>query len=336
MSAWPPQIGTGTGPKYRRLADALAGMIRAGDLKPNSRLPSHRDLAYQLGIAVGSVARAYEVLAELGLVRGEVGRGTVVRDITHTEWIGLEPRTGMVDLGLVRAPRIEDQALIEAAGRKTLATLGAQWSLLSLGEFCPERGEDRHRRAVSDWLRRRRVPASDDSVAITVGSQEALLSALMTTTRRGAVVLAEELTFSSLRDLAATLGLSLQPVALNEQGMDPEDLMHQARRRNAGVVVVQPTCQVPTAASMGEERRRQIADVARRAGLIIVEYDPWPSLSRREATPLAALAPQQVIYIEPFSSELMPGLGAALVHCSAPLAQRFLATTTPCCYRHQD
>jgi DNA-binding transcriptional MocR family regulator len=60
--------------------------------------------------------------------------------------------------------------------------------------------------------------------------------------------------------------------------------------------------------------------------LVIIEGDSWSSVTGQEVTPISALAPERTIYIEPFSNDFMPGLGACLVHVSAPLAQRFLAT----------
>ena len=43
------------------------------------RLPTHRDLAYRLGVTVGTISRAYSEAERRGLIGGEVGRGTFVR-----------------------------------------------------------------------------------------------------------------------------------------------------------------------------------------------------------------------------------------------------------------
>ena len=67
------------GPKYRRLYDALDRAIRSGMLRPGARLPPVRELAWQLKITPGTVARAYQLATDDGLLEATVGRGTFVR-----------------------------------------------------------------------------------------------------------------------------------------------------------------------------------------------------------------------------------------------------------------
>jgi DNA-binding transcriptional regulator YhcF (GntR family) len=63
---------------YVAIVKAIKRDIRAGKLPPGHRLPPHRELADELGVAVGTVTRAYAEAERQGLVRGEVGRGTFV------------------------------------------------------------------------------------------------------------------------------------------------------------------------------------------------------------------------------------------------------------------
>ena len=79
MTIWPPDRTRLSRPAYRALAQALIQAIDAGEVKPGDRLPTHRDLAYQLGLSVQTVSRAYEELTRLDVISGEVGRGTFVR-----------------------------------------------------------------------------------------------------------------------------------------------------------------------------------------------------------------------------------------------------------------
>lgn len=312
-------------PKYARLAERIGAAIRRGDLAPGQRLPSHRSLAYQLGVSIGSVARAYEELAREGLVSGEVGRGTIVLPQSEKSWIGLGREGAFVDLALVRPPPIEATDVLEAVGEKTLRTLGGQWTLLGLGDFAPEQGEPRHRRAAAQWLQRREVPCTEETTCFTVGAQEALASALIALARRSKKVLVERLTFSSLRDLGGELGLDLCPVEMDEQGALPDDLLRQARRHKATVAVLQPSLQSPTARGMSEDRRREIVAATRQAGLSVVEYEAWASVVEPQAPSLAALAPERVIHVEAFSNGLAPGLRVGVLHAPEPLAPSVLA-----------
>ncbi|OKH89695.1 PLP-dependent aminotransferase family protein [Thalassospira sp. TSL5-1] len=78
MTIWIPDISSGSGPVYRRIAHAIGDAVEKGQLQAGDRLPTHRDLAYHLGVTVGTVTRAYREAERLGLAIGEVGRGTYV------------------------------------------------------------------------------------------------------------------------------------------------------------------------------------------------------------------------------------------------------------------
>ena len=79
MTIWSPTPRNGDGPFFVRLADGIEAAIAEGTLADGAKLPPQRDLAYDLGVTVGTVGRAYALLRERGLASGEVGRGTYVR-----------------------------------------------------------------------------------------------------------------------------------------------------------------------------------------------------------------------------------------------------------------
>ncbi|TJX35052.1 MAG: GntR family transcriptional regulator, partial [Mesorhizobium sp.] len=78
MTNWLPDLSSGSGPLYQRLADSIESDIDKGVIDAGAKLPPQRDLAYDIGATVGTVGRAYQLLRERGLVSGEVGRGTYV------------------------------------------------------------------------------------------------------------------------------------------------------------------------------------------------------------------------------------------------------------------
>jgi len=79
MTMWKPDLSRRTGPLYLAIADAMAAGIEGGELKAGDRLPPQRSLAFDLGLTIGTVTRAYAEAERRGLVAGEVGRGTFVR-----------------------------------------------------------------------------------------------------------------------------------------------------------------------------------------------------------------------------------------------------------------
>lgn len=70
-------------PPYEQLRAQIAALIRTGRLSVGDRLPSISQLAHDLGLAAGTVARAYRELEAAGYLRGRAGQGTVVCDIPH-------------------------------------------------------------------------------------------------------------------------------------------------------------------------------------------------------------------------------------------------------------
>ncbi|MGB3246276.1 MAG: winged helix-turn-helix domain-containing protein, partial [Sulfitobacter sp.] len=66
------------GPKYKAVAETIRREVAQGHLTQGEKLPPVRDLAWKFGITPGTVARAYTILTEEGLLHAEVGRGTFV------------------------------------------------------------------------------------------------------------------------------------------------------------------------------------------------------------------------------------------------------------------
>jgi GntR family transcriptional regulator len=69
---------TAATPAFDQIREQVVGLIRIGELQPGHRLPSIRQLAGDLGIAPGTVARAYSELETGGLISSSRA-GTVIR-----------------------------------------------------------------------------------------------------------------------------------------------------------------------------------------------------------------------------------------------------------------
>ena len=75
---WQPDLPLGSGPKYLALARLLREDIGAGILAEGTQVPPVRDLAWALKVTPGTVARAYQIATQEGLLQATVGRGTFV------------------------------------------------------------------------------------------------------------------------------------------------------------------------------------------------------------------------------------------------------------------
>ena len=73
MTNWLPNLAEGAGPLYLRLADKAEADITAGALPAGQKLPPQRDLAYDIGVTIGTVGRAYSLLRERGCRQDQAG-----------------------------------------------------------------------------------------------------------------------------------------------------------------------------------------------------------------------------------------------------------------------
>lgn len=79
-------------PPYEQLREQVAALIGAGALPPGTKLPTIRQLAGDLGLATGTVARAYRELEAAGTVVSHGRRGTTVADVAASP-----SRSGVLD-----------------------------------------------------------------------------------------------------------------------------------------------------------------------------------------------------------------------------------------------
>jgi len=102
MDRLPIHLSLASGvPFYRQVVDQLGGLIRSGQLPPNARLPSFRELAPQLLVSLITVRRAYADLEAAGLIVSRQGQGTFV--------------AGEIEAASRRQALAEARALVESA-----------------------------------------------------------------------------------------------------------------------------------------------------------------------------------------------------------------------------
>jgi DNA-binding transcriptional MocR family regulator len=143
------------------------------------------------------------------------------------------------------------------------------------------------------------------------GAQQAMAVAFGVAARPGDAVIGEAASFAGLKSLAGLMDYRLVPAAMDGEGLTPDGLERAAAASGARIAYVLPT-QNPTARLMGEPRRREIVEVARRLDLILIEDDLYGAYAGGfglpKLTPLAALAPERVLFVSALSKSVAPGL----------------------------
>ena len=322
MTTWLPDLAPWPGPRYAALADAIAQDIAAGTLPAGVRLPPQRDLAYRLGVTVGTVGRAYAVAAQRGLVSGEVGRGTYVRPRSaasgRTDRVG-DGDDALISLTVNAPPDPSYRALLGQGLGEIGARAGALDELLS---YTPKRGFADHRAAAAAWIGRVGLAVAPEQIVITGGAHQAIVAAFAALARPGDSILVESLTYAGVCHIAERLGLRLQGLAIDEEGLRPDALEEAAQSGRARLLFVNPTAHNPTTATMSQGRREAIVALARRHDLILIEDDVYGQLPDERPPPLAALAPERTVHISSASKSVAPGLRLGILASPAALQQR--------------
>lgn len=308
MTKWTPDLSNHRGPRYLAIAAALANDISTGRLPAGARVPTHRDLAYQLGLTVGTVTRAYAEATARGLIDGEIGRGTFVRE-RPSKGFGdaasepLEPDG--IDFGLNYPPMGDAET---TAFRSTLREIAEMDGIEPLLGYTPHGGLERHRRAIASWFRSQGIPADPARTIVTSGAQNGMMLAFSAILEPGGVVLVDRFTFPGMISLAAMLKLRLVAVDMDADGVIPDALEAACRQHGPSAYYAVPTMHNPTCATIPAERRREIAKIAAREDLLIVEDDIYRFLDPSAPDPLVALVPDHVIFLSSASKQLAPGL----------------------------
>lgn len=320
MTIWPPDPEDLKRPAYRSLAEAAIRAIEEGALKEGDRMPTHRQLAYELGLSVQTVSRAYEELIRRGVIAGEVGRGTFVRSVqteVRTPFISERQYDRLIDFSILKpvAGDLQLQVL-----RKALADMAKDLPAADALSFRPTTMHKLYRDAAVAWLARCGVHPDPEAILLTNGNTSAMTVALMTAANPGDLIVSEELGHHTLKLLTRYLGLRIEGLTVDEQGVVPDDFARICESQAVKALFLMPSGLNPLAAMMGQERREALCEIAREHNVYIIENDAWGPLQPDRPAPLATLAPERTFYFTSFTKCIMPGLRAGYLSVPDPLA----------------
>ncbi|WP_100962960.1 PLP-dependent aminotransferase family protein [Bosea sp. FBZP-16] len=313
---WLPDLTQSDKPRYLAIADRIAADIAAGALSAGDRLPPQRRLAEALAVDFTTVARGYVEAQRRGLVESRVGQGTFVKAVP-TKAVAPDrdsiPRVSapeLVDLSMTLPPEPDDPALV-ARLRQGMVEVSER--LVSLLRYQPLGGSPADKAAAGLWLGRRGLAPAPEQLFVVPGANAALLAILSALARPGDAVMCEALTYPGIRSICAQLGLSLTGLAMDGDGLDPDAFAEACGRLKPKALYLNPVLQNPTTITMPERRRGEIAAIARRHGVAIIEDDAYGFLPPDAPAPFAALAPELTWHIAGLSKCLGAGLRLAYV-----------------------
>lgn len=313
MKTWHPDLSVSDSPLYMALAEAIEQDLRRGTLSAGDKLPTHRDLAGRLAIDVTTVARGYVEAQKRGLVQAHVGRGTFVTGTGRTASETAQPdarRAATVDPSMNMPPEPDDPVLV-ARMREGLSALAVD--LVPLLRYQTFGGAPMDKEAAALWLGRRGLVPSQERIFITPGAHPALLAILGTLAKPGETVLSETITYPGIRSIAAQLRLRLAGLAMDDHGILPAAFARACEQDSPKALYLNPTLQNPLTLTMPAARRAEIAAIAQKYRVPIIEDDAYGFLPLDGPAPLAALAPDLTWHIGGLSKCIGAGLRLAYV-----------------------
>ncbi len=316
--------------RYKQLVDRLAVQIRGGQLAPGTRLPTHRMLAAREGLSLTTATRVYAELGAMGLVIGETGRGTFVRESAlpagHDSDLAAVT-TGVADLSF-NYPALPGQAEMLRTGLRQLAAAGDLEALL---RYQPHGGRLHERAIAARHLAERGLKATREQVLWVDGAQHGLAVTALALLQPGDLVAVDALTYPGFKVLGHSLRLELAPLPAAGQGTDLDALERLCRRRRVRAVYAMPTLHNPLGWVSSASRRRALVVLARRFNLLLIEDGAYAFLEADPPPPLAALAPERSVYVSGLSKNVATGLRVGFVAAPThwvPAIERAIRATT--------
>jgi DNA-binding transcriptional MocR family regulator len=327
-------------------AQTLTGRLRsrAQGLAPGTRFPSTREIAADYRVSPVTVSRALATLSAEGVLGTRPGSGTFVADRgpvagTHrldTTWQTVALGDRAIDAGAL-------QTYLEANPRGALSLAGgylhhslmpvralsiAAHRAVSKSETW-EVPDPRGLMGLREWFASHHGAGFGPAdVIVCNGGQSAISASFRALVPPGATVVVEAPTYPGALAIARAAGIRVVPVPMDEDGILPDLLAEALDASGSKAVYLQPTHHNPTGLVMSAGRRREVLDVAARAGAFVIEDDwaRWLGYEGTNPPTLISMDGQgRVIYISSLTKPAAPSMRIGALVARGPVADRLRA-----------
>ncbi|MFN2459292.1 MAG: PLP-dependent aminotransferase family protein [Candidatus Velthaea sp.] len=332
-------------PLYRQIEERLREQILTGALPEGARLPPERSLAARLAVNRSTVVHAYRELVADGLIEQRVGSGSRVAALPAGQpergtgvpwWVTLPPwRVGQFPavLGELAAvghgdriafvqgvPPAEPSPLEDL--RVSFGRVGGNVNyVLTYGD---SEGYAPLREAIAERMRLRGVRVDARDVLVLTGSTQGITLVAQSLAEPGDDIIVEAPTYPGALQIFQIHGLRALPVPVDEDGLRVDHVEAILRTRRPRFIYTMPSLHNPTGVTMNADRRERLVTLAQRAGVPIVEDDPYGELAVSASAPLAAHDNDYVIYVSSFSKTIAPSLRLGWLSAPRTIYERLL------------
>ena len=320
LGAWRSQ----TLPDYRALAHGLTSLIDGSLLPAAHVLPSQRRLASALGVARGTVVRAYGILHESGRLEPRRGSGNYVArpravgsDIDG-RLLSFADRSPAVDLSSGALPG--DELVAEAIGAVGPMLSGDR--LASPG-YSPS-GLPELRSLIAERHTNAGLATSPEQILVTAGAQQAVWLIANALAGPGTLTLLEDPTYRGALEAFAGAGGRVRGVPFDNGHLDLEALRDGVR--GAAVLYVQSPIHNPTGLHYPSRHRRAIGEIAERCPAIVVDDHSQADLPWFRSSPAPGMEafadPDRLLTIATLSKLFWGGLRIGWIRGPSPLIRQ--------------
>lgn len=283
------------------IASSVESAVASGKLTAAELLPPVRSLAAHLRVSPATVAAAYRLLRERGVVVADGRRGTRVRSASP--------------IAVPRAVPLPDDVVDLSNGNPDPRLLPRLPALdLEQRLYGDELNDPPLIALAREQFRADRIDATH--VSVVSGALDGIERVLREHLRAGDRVVVEDPCFTGILDLLNALSLVAVPVPVDDEGLLPASL--RGAIRSAGAVIVTPRAQNPTGAALSPRRARELrALLATRPELLVIEDDHAGAIAGAPYLSLLDKSRDRWAVVRSVSKSLGPDLRVALLASDA-------------------
>jgi 2-aminoadipate transaminase len=201
-------------------------------------------------------------------------------------------------------------------------------------QYSSGQGNPQLREHITEIMALEGIQSSADDIVVTVGSQQALDLVCRIFLDPGDTVIVEGPSYVGALGVFAAAEANVVHVPLDGDGLIPGALQEaitrlQAEGRVAKLIYTVPNYHNPGGVTLAESRRDEILDIASRAGIFVLEDNPYGLLGFEEEAPPALRSRDRanVIYLGSFSKTFAPGLRVGWVLAPEPVCEKLVLAT---------
>jgi DNA-binding transcriptional MocR family regulator len=314
---------------------------RAEAMPPGTRFASTREIAVDFHVSPVTVSRALATLSAEGVIRTRPGSGTFVADrapIAGEARLDTSWQTVALGDRAIDARALQVYLEVNPRGALSLAGGYLHHSLMPVRALSIAAQRAVRRAETWEGPDARGIPelrawfashhgagfgAAD--VIVCNGGQSAISATFRSVIGATGTVLVEAPTYPGALAVARAAGIGVVPVPMDGDGVSPELLSKAFATTGSRAVYLQPTHHNPTGTVMPAARRREVLEVAARAGAFVIEDDwaRWLGYERTNPPTLMSMDREgRVVYISSLTKPASPSLRLGALVARGPVADR--------------